>query len=250
MRKCHLRKKLIKVKIQPKAKKRLWRYFKSNHAAKKSKATSVDSDCEVVAVDRPVAPRYEWTDYRYYPVNEDWQRQACELMGIQFNHSFQRQDGAPDTVLTRPDLRSLKSIEGDGNCLFRAMCYIISGSEDEHLKVRAKIVAHMRSIPGLVSGIGPDGYRNYLVTYEDGYSSVEDYLARKHMADNGSWGGDFEMCILAHLLNTPVYSYQGDSDKNYWLSCFAHGIDRRIPENVNVPLPYAVFLSEYFVFIL
>ena len=36
------------------------------------------------------------------------------------------------------------------------------------------------------------------MTYDDGYHSVDDYLARSDMAENRVWGGDFEMCILAH----------------------------------------------------
>ena len=46
--------------------------------------------------------------------------------------------------------------------------------------------------------------------------------------------GDFKMTFLAHLLGTPFCPFQGDS--GYWLSCFPHGIDRRLPVNVNVPL--------------
>ena len=122
----------------------------------------------------------------------------------------------------------------------------ISGSEDQHLQVRAAIVAHMRNIAHLVSGIGPDGNRNYLVTYDDGYSSVEDYLGRTHMAENGRWGGDFEMSVLAHLLGCPIYSFQEDSDNNYWLCCFPHGIDRRIPANVNTPSMYIFLRSSHF----
>jgi len=72
-------------------------------------------------------------------VDEEWQRQACELLGIRFVCPFQRQDGGSHVVLTRPDLRSLRSIGGDGNCLFRALCYIISGSEDQHYQVRSAI---------------------------------------------------------------------------------------------------------------
>ena len=160
--------------------------MKSIHIPKKAKVTSGDNDCELVVVHRSVAPRYEWTDYRYYPVDEHWQRQACELLAIRFIRSFQRQDGGPHVVLTRPVLRSLKTIGGDGNCLFRALCYIIPGSEDQHLQVRAAIVAHMRSIADLVSGIGSDGNRNYLVTYDHGYSSVEDCLGRTHHSKNHS----------------------------------------------------------------
>ena len=140
-------------------------------------------------------------------------------------------------------MHSLKSIGGDGNYLFRALCYIISGSEDQHFEVRSAIIQHMQSIPHLVSGIGPDGNRNYLVTYDDGYSSVDDYLARSRMDQDGTWGGDFEMCILAHLLNTPVYSFQGS---DYWLACFPHGIDRTIPADVNVKSMYIFLRSSHF----
>ena len=77
----------------------------------------------------------------------------------------------------------MKSIGGDGNCLFRTLCYVISDSQDQHEAIQSAIVAHMLSIPELVSGTGPDGNRNYLVTYDDGYSSVVYYLARSDMAE-------------------------------------------------------------------
>ena len=175
-------------------------------------------------------------------MDEAWQRQACKLLGIRFVRPFQRQDGGSDMILTRPDMRSLRSIGGDGNCLFRALCYIISGSEPQHGELRRAIVAHMRTIPFLVSGTGPDGNRNYLVTYDDGYHNVDDYLARSDMAENVVWGGDFEMCILAHMLDAPIYSYQADT--SYWLCCFPHAIDRRVPENVNMHSFY-IFLRRY-----
>ena len=75
----------------------------SEDPIKKCKVTTSNHDCEVVAVDRPVVPRYEWRNYRYYPVNEEWQRRACELLEIRFVHPFQRQDGGP-----RPDLHSVR----------------------------------------------------------------------------------------------------------------------------------------------
>ena len=121
-------------------------------------------------------------------------------------------------ILTGPDMCSLRSIGGDGNCLFRALCYIISGSEAQDGELQRAIVAHMRTILFVVSGTGPDGNRNYLVTYDDGYHSVDDYLARSDMTENGVWGGDFEMCILAYMLDAPIYSYQADT--NYWFVAF------------------------------
>ena len=65
------------------------------------------------------------------------------------------------------------------------------------------------------------------------------------MADNSRWVGDFEITVLAHLLNTPVYSFQRDNDNN-WLPCFPHGIDRRIPAHVSAPSMHIFFRSVHF----
>ena len=64
------------------------------------------------------------------------------------------------------------------------------------------------------------------------------------MAENGVWGTDFEMSVLAHKLDTPIYSYQGDT--NYWLCCFPHAIDRSIPANVNVQSLYIFLRRSHF----
>ena len=40
-----------------------------------------------------------------------------------------------------------------------------------------------------------------------GYDSVQSYIASTGMDQNGTWGTDIEMLSLAHLLRTPVLSY-------------------------------------------
>ena len=45
-----------------------------------------------------------------------------------------------------------KPIQGEGNCLFRALSYVITGSEKHHLQVRANILEHMESIASLILG--------------------------------------------------------------------------------------------------
>ena len=64
----------------------------------------------------------EWPEYRYYPV--EWQRNACNQLGLSSVRPFTCVPGGPDVVLTRPDDMSLKKIVGDGNCLFCSLCYI------------------------------------------------------------------------------------------------------------------------------
>ena len=78
-----------------------------------SKRTKVDdaTACVITGVDH-VRQCTEWTDLRYCPTDEEWQRQTCESLGLQFRRAFVHQDGGPDTILTRPDCRTLKKDHG------------------------------------------------------------------------------------------------------------------------------------------
>jgi len=60
--------------------------------------------------------------------------------------------------------------------------------------------------------VGADGHPNYLEVYNGGY---ETYLNQTRMAENGIWGTDFEMSMLAHKLATIVYSYKVGE---YWIA--------------------------------
>ena len=50
-------------------------------------------------------------------------------------------DGGPNVLLTRP--RRVRHILGDGNCLFRSLSYIITGTEAQHLQVREALLNHL-----------------------------------------------------------------------------------------------------------
>ena len=119
----------------------------------KKTCTTITKDCVVTGFDMPVV-RTEWPEYRYYPVNEEWQHNACTQVGLTFVRPFTHVSGGPDVVLRRPVTTSLKKIGGDGNCLFRSLCYIITGSQAQHYELRSAIVAHMLSIPHLLCGLG------------------------------------------------------------------------------------------------
>ena len=51
--------------------------------------------------------------------------------------------------LMPPDMGKLKKILPDGNCMFRSLSYIVTGSEDHYQTVRAKIVEHSKEAPSL-----------------------------------------------------------------------------------------------------
>ena len=101
----------------------------------------------------------------------------------------------------------------------------------------------MLNVPELLTGIGADGHNNYLTYYHGGYRSIENYLARTDMAVSGTWGTDFEMTLLAHLLDTVVYSYKAGQ---FWIACFPKGIDHSLPEDVNKKSMYIYYTGNHY----
>ena len=50
------------------------------------------------------------------------------------------------------------------------------------------------------------------------------------MANEGAWGTDLEMSLLAHMLDIVVCSYKAGQ---FWIACFPKGIDHSLPKDVN-----------------
>ena len=103
--------------------------------------------------------------------------------------------GGACTPLSSP--QKIKPIQGDGNCMFRALSYVITGSVKHHLQVRANILEHMESIASLVLG-HIRGRCNAM----HNCSSVKEYikLTKPHV-----WGTDIELLVVAHLLKTCIH---------------------------------------------
>ena len=87
-------------------------------------------------------------------------------------------------------------IIGDGNCLFRAFSYIITGAEDQHFELRCRVVEHFRSVD----------YR--LIETAITAPTVQEYIANSGMDQQGAWGGVAEMFVLASMVGANVYSYR------------------------------------------
>ena len=135
----------------------------------------VQNDCTITDVENVVGPnRTVWPEYRYYQTNVAWQQGACTRLGVRFIHPTGFQPGGPDVILTRPDLRSLRNVQGDGNCLFRALSYVVTGSEAQHMEIRNGIISYMLSIEPLLAGYDSTGHANYLVPFN--FSTVQQYI--------------------------------------------------------------------------
>lgn len=92
-------------------------------------------------------------------------------------------------------INKLHQVRGDGNCFFRAVCYILTGDEMQHKEVRDAIVAHMQK-PSTDTNL-----RNYI------NKEVKTYLATTGMERTGTWATDAEVISTANLFGHDIVIY-------------------------------------------
>ena len=159
------------------------------------------------------------------------------MLGLEFNavSNCAHSRGGSDTILTRPDCRSLKRIVGDGNCLFRSLCYIITGSEQQHFALRTAIIYPFPTcLWVMVQMVYP------LYSHPRRYNSIEEYILQT------IWGTNVEMACLAHMLNSPVYCYDASQRYHIWAAYFPNNVDRSIPRDVGQRSLYIYFANNNF----
>lgn len=130
--------------------------------------------------------------FKFFQVNEEWQKRLCSQLDLTFCSAYNNTRGSRNTILTKPS-RLLRVI-GDGNCLFRCMSYVLTGSQDHQMQVRSRVCSHMHSIANLV------------LTHIS-HDSTHNYIADKKMNINGVWGTDVEVLTFANMCNVNVYTY-------------------------------------------
>ena len=138
-----------------------------------------------------------------------------------------RQGGAA-VVLKRP--QNTQNIRGDGNCLFRAFSYLITGNQTHYHGVRLAIVAHMRSI------------QTFIIS--NGYTSVEQYVSETGMNRTSVWGTEIEILTLAHLLSTRVLVYAAGN--NDWVRYSPSMITTGMHDNVDQKSMYIRHSNSHF----
>ena len=78
----------------------------------------------------PQSDKHRVWPFKFHSVGVAWQCSTCQAMGHKFVKANGVSPGSGDTPLTRPDMRSIKKILGDGNCMFRALSCIVTNSQD------------------------------------------------------------------------------------------------------------------------
>ena len=202
--------------------------------SKKARQSAKTSDCFVVSDDEPAHTHV--CPYYYHPVDASWQHNACTALGLEHCRPIRHRGGGPNVPLTPPNQRSIRQITPDGNCLFRSLSYLITGSEEQHLAVRTAIVQHMVEIAQLLFA-----HRHDLLA---GYTSVQDYVQHTGMSENTVWGGDIEIWVLAHLLKTCIFTYN-TTDRN-WYRFSPHSLDPTLCDDITQMSMYIRFTPGHY----
>ena len=119
-------------------------------------------------------------------------------------------------VQDRPNLRTVKGVSvlaavirnlyglkvsnvigTDGNCMFRAMAYHLTGNQDLHMEVRMKAINWLQRNPGILA----------FAAHGDGHFSAATYLA--NMAKPGMWGDEIMIMAIAQAYDVSIMVYSG-----------------------------------------
>ncbi|VDM41164.1 unnamed protein product [Toxocara canis] len=134
----------------------------------------------------------------YRPVTYAWRAKVCASLGLVLQNEPIRQPADMEMSFKDRPIR-VASIAGDGNCLFRAVAYAITGGSDEgHANVRQAIVSFELE--------HEDRFRTLTNFDEEGW--------REHLnklMNDGNWGGDCEIFACATMLQTEIWTFLNGS---------------------------------------
>ena len=104
--------------------------------------------------------------------------------------------------------RVINATKADGNCLFRALCKGVVGTEDFHYSMRAVLFQFIANNSNI--------FLPHIKAKHPCIKSVNDYCSEK--SKDGSWGTDIEILAASTMLQIPVFTYSLNHRKCYrWL---------------------------------
>uniref|UniRef100_A0A914PCH5 OTU domain-containing protein n=1 Tax=Panagrolaimus davidi TaxID=227884 RepID=A0A914PCH5_9BILA len=108
-----------------------------------------------------------------------------------------------------------KDVRGDGNCGYRALSYLLTGSQDFHWQIRMRVMEHVVQNHKMFWMEGADGYPAYVSSYNTlvKYPKARG-VQRKH------WASDIDFLGFARLANINVYLYNPPDRQYNYSRCF------------------------------
>ena len=143
----------------------------------------------------------------YLPIGTGWQQEKCESLGLIFLHGNSLQCKDSMRVGISQAAKANYRIREDGNCFFRSIAQILTGSQDDHQEVRLLVTSHMS--------------HNLTITDHarllDPNETMEIYLMGTKMQSIGEWATDVELSAAASMLSTTIYTFSPNGGTYQWL---------------------------------
>ncbi|XP_022172073.1 uncharacterized protein LOC111034936 [Myzus persicae] len=147
----------------------------------------VDNDDDVVCTSLSVVDKRRRV---FNPIAKPWKILKCAQLKLNLTKVLTFKGRGK--FLSEP--AATKKIKGDGNCLYRALSYWITGIEDNHMEIRKRIAEVVKTNKNIHNYIGGD-------------DDISIYLEKNKIDNDGVWGTDVEIFAAAQLLKTSIYVY-------------------------------------------
>ncbi len=188
------------------------RQFKSLLWKNKHKCTFCH-DCKIVFSNhtRLAGHKCPASKFTFRPVESNWQKEKCAALNVCLDH-VNRYDFV-NKELNAPC--KFTAVQGDGNCFFRSIAYVLTGTEENHGFMRALIVSHMRLIKDKIEAFCLGRER-----------TLDAYFRQSQMEQNTQWATEVEIFATSHLLATEIYVYTLSGHNQWkWLKYSAVSFD-------------------------
>ena len=152
-----------------------------------------ETEDEIEIIDIEYGERSD-KNLKFLPLHETQKKNICSNLGINYINRNSGGGLEKDGNIGHPV--RIKHVIGDGNCFFRAVSYIISGTESNHIHLRKATVKHLLETNDLFSN-----------TLSHEFRTVEEYVLKERVMDIGTWASNTEISSVANLINTDVYSF-------------------------------------------
>lgn len=205
------------------------RWSKKNYSIVRE--SKEDSNCEMTSV------REGFETFPFQPVCTQWKSDMCHDFNIAYIHDSSTSPDHGSTIVNYSVKQGplyVVPIRGDGNCYFRAISYVISGTEDNHRLMRALVVDSMRHNAQHLEMFCKHRRRDI---------SMSEYLQMSRMMDDGVWATEVEIFGTASMLKLPVLTFGPYNRNHHWLQYLPQV---PVTDNVHNKLKEAIYLRNVY----
>ena len=161
----------------------------------------------------PSITHVQFATFDYRPVDEHWQREICKAFKWPYITSSKSQSIKSETKVrtTRKPIFHT-NIKGDGNCWYRTISFIATGSETNFHTIKLSILEYMRHNAQVIQNIFaqfPFLIPPYSQVIMNDNAAIQfiNYFAGENV-----WTDQIVMDFTSCMLKTPYYLYQRHQD--------------------------------------